>query len=291
MPPASHEGKARAVRIDAHQHFWRFDPKVHTFIDENTPVLRRDYLPEHLKDHLDEKEISGCVAVQAPQSLEETRFLLSLSDAHDFIQAVVGWVDLQAKDLDEVLAELCQHPRLRGIRHIVQSEPDDFLSSSSFRAGVALLPRYGLTYDMLVYERQLPLARNFMAALPDVSFVLDHVGKPDLRHPDLESFLRQLRPIAELPNVVCKLSGLVTEAHFDTWTPELLRPFIEGAASLFGTERLLFGSDWPVCLLAASYDEVFSVIEQAFKDFSTPERARIFGENAARVYGIVPGAR
>lgn len=276
------------MRIDAHQHFWKYHPDVQTFIDETMGAIARDFLPEHLKVELDQAGIDGCVAVQAPQTLEETRWLLELSDENPFIRAVVGWVDLRAPDLDALLDELTEHPRLRGIRHIVQAEPDDFLEDAVFRRGVARLPHHGLAYDMLVYERQLPAARTFMATLPDVTFVLDHVGKPNLREPDLDGFLAKLRPVADLPNVACKLSGLVTEAPWDAWTPELLRPFIEGTVELFGTDRLLFGSDWPVCLLAGSYTEVHGVVDAFFRDFSETERANLFGQNAIRAYGI-PG--
>jgi L-fuconolactonase len=274
------------MRIDAHQHFWRFDPAVQTFIDEGMTVLRRDFLPEHSKAELHGAQLSGCVAVQAPQTLEETHFLLGLSDANDFIRAVVGWVDLRDAAVDGVLEELTEHPRLRGIRHIVQEEPDDIFEDPAFKRGVARLARHELTYDMLVYERQLPLAQRFMAALPGVSFVLDHVGKPNLRAPNLEAFLRELRPIAALPNVVCKLSGLVTEGDWQSWTKDTLRPFIDGAVELFGTERLLFGSDWPVCLLAGSYAEVFGLVDDYFQSFSETERANVFGENALRAYRI-----
>jgi L-fuconolactonase len=285
VPLASPEGTLGS-RIDAHQHFWRYDPAVQTFIDESMSVLTRDFLPADSKRELDGAGLSGCIAVQAPQTLEETRWLLELSDANAFIRAVVGWVDLRDPALDAVLAELTRHPRLRGIRHIVQEEPDDVFEERAFQRGVARLAHHGLCYDMLVYERQLPLAQRFMASLPDVSFVLDHVGKPNLREPSLERFLRQLRPIAELPNVVCKLSGLVTEADWKSWSTEDLRPFIDGAVELFGTHRLLFGSDWPVCLLAGSYRDVLGVVDEHFKSFSEAERAALFGENAMRVYRI-----
>jgi L-fuconolactonase len=276
------------ARIDAHQHFWRYDPAVQTFIDESMSVLKRDFLPEHSRAELARAGLAGCIAVQAPQTLEETRWLLELSDANDFIRAVVGWVDLRSKSLDAVLDELTEHPRLRGIRHILQDEPNDIFEDASFKRGVARLAHHGLTYDMLVFERQLPLAGRLMASLPEVSFVLDHVGKPNLREPNLEFFLRDLRPIAKLPNVVCKLSGLVTEADWQGWKPETLRPFVEGAVELFGTERLLFGSDWPVCLLAGSYRDVFGLIDDYFREYSEAERAALFGGNALRAYRI-PG--
>jgi len=278
-------------RIDAHQHFWRYDPRVHKFIGQNMPVLKRDYLPEHAHKELTQADIGGCVAVQAPQTLEETRFLLELSDAHEFIRAVVGWVDLRASDLDDVLAHFVAHPKLRGIRHIIDEEPDEFFESTAFKKGVARLAHYQLSYDMLVCQRQWSLAHKFMASLPDVQFVLDHVGKPDLKNPNVAEFLQALRPIAELPHVVCKLSGLVTQGDWGSWTPFDLRPFIEGAVELFGIKRLLFGSDWPVCLLSASYAEVCGVVDDYFAAFSESERALLWGENAIRAYRMESAAR
>ncbi len=274
------------MRVDAHQHFWHYDPVELSFVDDRMPILKRDYLPSDLKGELDAAGFDGCVAVQARQTLEETRFLLSLADEHRFIRAVVGWIDLRAPDLEEQLGNFCRHPSLRGVRHIVQAEPDGFLEDEAFRQGVSRLPQHSLCYDMLVYERQLPQACRFMHALPQVSFVLDHVAKPNLIQPDLAGFEEKLRGAAELPNVVCKLSGLVTEADWGTWTPAQLRPFIEVAAELFGVDRLLFGSDWPVCLLAARYEQVVSVVDECFKHFSHGERTQLFGDNAVRVYGI-----
>lgn len=278
--------RGKSLRLDAHQHFWRYDSREYPFIDERMPILKRDYLPEDVAPQLKEAGFAGCMAVQARQSLAETHWLLALARRSDFIHAVVGWVDLRAPALDEVLEELCEDARLRGIRHIVQAEPDGFLEQDSFRKGVATLSRRGLVYDVLVYERQLPEARDFMASLPNVSFVLDHVGKPNLREPNIAEFSRRLKPIAELPNVACKLSGLVTEADWGSWTQGALLPFIDVTVELFGPERLIFGSDWPVCLLAARYREVVSIVESYFKGYSESERAGIFGENAARVYRI-----
>lgn len=275
------------MRIDAHQHFWRYDPIELSFIDEKMPILKRDYLPLDLKKELDLAAFDGCVAVQARQTLNETRFLLNLAAEHDFIRGVVGWADLRAADLGDVLSELNEQPHLCGLRHIVQGEPHGFLDDPAFKKGVGRLPQYGLCYDMLVYEHQLPGACDFMSALPEVSFVLDHVAKPNLQKPDVSAFRQKLGRAAALPNVVCKLSGLVTEADWGTWTPGLLLPFIDTAVELFGTERLLFGSDWPVCLLAARYDQVFSIANDYFKNFSETERERLFGDNAVRVYGIV----
>lgn len=275
-------------RIDAHQHFWRFDPVVHGFIDESMPVLRRDYLPEHLLPELARRGIDGSIAVQAPETLEETRFLLDLASKHDFIRGVVGWVDLRAPNLDEVLTELSARPRFVGVRHILQSAPDVLFNDPAFWAGVERLARHQLSYDVLVYERQLELVLPRLAELPEVTFVLDHVGKPKLRQPDVSAFLRSLAPIARLPNVTCKLSGLVTEASWTSWSAEDLRPVLDGALELFGTERLIFGSDWPVCLLAASYREVHAALDDYFHSFSAGERDAVFGGNALRAYRIPP---
>lgn len=280
--------ESRVDRIDAHQHFWRFDPVVHSFIDESMPVLRRDYLPEHVAPHLAQHGLDGCIAVQAPETLDETRFLLDLAKENAFVRGVVGWVDLRAPDLDDVLSELCARPGLVGIRHILQSAPDVLFNDLAFWAGVERLARHQLSYDVLVYERQLQLVLPRLAELPEVTFVLDHVGKPNLREPNVAAFLRSLAPIAQLPNIYCKLSGLVTEANWSNWKPEDLRPVLDGALELFGTERLIFGSDWPVCLLAASYDQVHAVVDDYFRSFSQAERDAVFGKNALAAYRIRP---
>lgn len=274
------------MRIDAHQHFWRYSPQTHGWIDDRMAVLRRDFLPEELARELAQSHFDGAIAVQAAQNLAETEFLLRLADASPFIVGVVGWVDLRAPDLTDTLARLREHPRFKGVRHIVQSEPEGFLADASFRAGVAQLGRFDLTYDVLVYAHQLPEAAEFAASLPNVRLVVDHLAKPPIRSGQLEPWRAQLRRLAELPNVCCKLSGLVTEAAWSSWHPSQLTPFIDAAVELFGTTRLLVGSDWPVCTLAGSHAEVISVFRDYFAPFSASEQAAIFGDNAAREYRI-----
>lgn len=274
------------VRIDSHQHFWRHDPQQQAWIDDSMAELRRDFLPAELEVELKRAGFSGSIAVQAAQSLAETRFLLELADAHPFICGVVGWVDLRSAELQPTLAALAAHARFKGVRHIVQDEPSGFLQSPAFRRGLAELARFDLTYDILVRAHQLPEAVDLVRALPQVSFVLDHLAKPEVRAGRLEPWRQQVRQLAALPNVCCKLSGLVTEAAWHDWQPGQLEPFIDVVCESFGSKRLLVGSDWPVCKLAGSYAQVMSVFEDYFAGYSSAERAAIFGENAARVYHI-----
>jgi L-fuconolactonase len=252
--------------------------------------LRRDFMPEEAACELRSCRFDGAIAVQAAQSLGETEFLLGLAAAHPFIVGVVGWVDLRARDAGDVLGALAGHPAFKGVRHIVQSEPSSFLAEASCRAGVKALSPFDLSYNLLVSAHQLPEAVDFVTSLPDVRFVLDHLAKPPVRSAELEPWRTQLRRMAEVPNVCCKLSGLVTEAVWDGWQPTQLVPFIDAAVELFGASRLLVGSDWPVCTLAGSYAEVMRVFDDYFAHFSDVERAAIFGENAAREYRIRPAA-
>lgn len=276
------------MRVDSHQHFWRHDPPTQAWITDDMAALRRDYLPSELRQELVAAGFDGSVAVQAAQSLDETRFLLELADAHPFVRGVVGWVDLRAPGLAEVLAEFSSHPRFKGVRHVVQSEPPGFLADSAFRAGVASLARFGLCYDVLIHAHQLPEAIEFVQALPEVGFVLDHLGKPPIEAGQLEPWSTELRRLARAPNVCCKVSGLVTEASWNDWRPADLTPFLDVVVESFGAQRLLVGSDWPVCTLAGSYGRVMAVFDDYFASFSATERAGIFGDNAERVYRLTP---
>lgn len=272
--------------IDAHQHFWQFTEAEYGWITANALVpLERDFLPADLRPLLDAHGIDGTVAVQARQTEEETRWLLSLADAHPWIRAVVGWVDLRAPDVAERLAALA-HPRLAGLRHVVQDEPDGFLADSAFRDGVRQVGRAGLVYDVLVYGRQMPQAADFCAALDAQPLVLDHLGKPDIAGGDgLDTWRAALAELGAMEHVTAKASGLVTEAHWSTWTPADLVPFLDAALDAFGPGRLMFGSDWPVCTLAAPYDRVRAAVADWAAPLSADERAALFGGTAARVYG------
>jgi L-fuconolactonase len=272
-------------RLDSHQHFWRYTAADYGWIDDTMAVLRRDFLPVDLKPVLDQTGQDGCIAVQARQSEAETRWLLRLADEAPWIRAVVGWVDLALAEVADRLDAL-RHERLRGIRHVLQAEPDDYSRSSAFRRGLAELARRGLVYDLLVYAPQLPVAIELVRAFPDQAFVLDHMGKPRVRAGEHSTWARDLLVLASLPNVACKLSGLVTEAEWRTWTNASLRPYFETVLEAFGPKRLMFGSDWPVCLSAATYARWHQVAAAWTGPLSASERAAIEGGTAATWYRL-----
>lgn len=274
------------MRVDSHQHFWRYTPEGNAWIDDSMAVLRRDFMPPELEPQLQRAGVEATVAVQVGQSLAETTFLLQQAAQHDFVRGVVGWVDLRAADVAGTLSELAGNARFKGVRHIVQAEPSGFLADPAFRAGVASLARFGLSYDVLVYAHQLREAVDFARALPEVPFVLNHLAKPQIRAGIIEPWRQDMRRLAELPNVSCKLSGLITEAAWNGWTPADLKPFIDVAVETFGPSRLMVGSDWPVCTLAGSYADVMRVFDEYFAGFSATEQAAVFGETAARVYRL-----
>jgi L-fuconolactonase len=283
---AANTAGPQPARIDSHQHFWRYRPETHGWINNRMAVLKRDFLPEDLEPLLRAEGVSGCVAVQAAQSLDETRFLLQLADEHPFIRAVVGWVDLIAPDLEAQLESFAGRERLRGIRHIAQDEIDDFwLAREDVIRGVGKLRRFGLTYDLLVFARQIGAAFALAKALPDQPFVLDHIAKPEIARGRVEPWATDLRRLAELPNVWCKLSGLVTEAR-EGWQASDFGPYLDVVLEAFGPSRLMFGSDWPVCLLAGSYPNVAALARRATSALSRDEQDAVMGGNAARFYGI-----
>ena len=276
------------MRLDAHQHFWRYDAREYAWIDARMGRIQRDFLPTDLAPELSRAGLEGCIAVQARSSEAETEFLLDLARAHPFVRGVVGWVDLQAPDVAERLARLAQDPRLRGVRHVVQEEPDpDFLARPAFRRGVAALARHGLVYDLLIRPHPLPAACRFAAAFPAQPIVLDHLAKPEIARGSRQPWERELRTLAASPNVACKLSGLVTEAVWRDWRPVELAYYLDAALAAFGEERLLFGSDWPVCLVAAEgYADVLGLVLDWSERLGPRARAALFGGNAARLYGL-----
>ena len=274
--------------IDSHQHFWKYEAAEYGWIDDTMAALRRDFLPVDAHRLMTAARVRASIAVQVRQTLEETRWLLELADAHPFIAGVVGWVDLQAPDIDEQLDRLSVHPRLVGVRHIVQGEPDGFLARLEFRRGISRLERHDLTYDILVYARQLPEAVEFARALPRQRFVLDHLGKPDIKGNRFREWLGHFQRLAALPNVCCKLSGLVTEANWDSWTAPQLRPYIDAALEAFGPSRLMIGSDWPVCTVAGSYGTVIALVREAIAEYSSSEQAQML-EGTAREFFQLEG--
>ena len=255
------------MKIDAHQHFWRYDRAQYGWIDDSMAALRRDFLPADLQPELERAGIDACIAVQARQSLEETRWLLELADANPFIAGVVGWVDLQAEDVREQLEAFAPSSKLVGIRHVVQAEADDrFLLKPSFCRGISMLEDVDLAYDILIYPRHLGVASEFVSRFTRQRFVVDHMAKPDIRHGEIDAWERGIRALAEFPHVCCKLSGLVTEASWRAWTPEDLRPYLDVAFECFGAARLMIGSDWPVCTLAGDYSRTLAVVTDYLSD-------------------------
>jgi L-fuconolactonase len=270
--------------IDTHQHFWRYDAAEYGWIDGSMPALQRDFLPADVQREMTRTGVAASIAVQARQTLNETRFLLGLSDRHPFIIGVVGWIDLLAGDVEAQLAEFAGRPALVGLRHIVQAEPDDFLARPAFLTSIAQLERTGLVYDILVYARQLPQAVAFARAFPRQPFVLDHLGKPDVKGGGYREWRRHFRELAALDNVACKLSGLVTEADWRSWTPGLLRPYIDAALESFGPSRVMLGSDWPVCTVASSYRDVIGLVLDAIDEYSDSEKHQILERTGHDIY-------
>jgi L-fuconolactonase len=276
------------VRIDAHQHFWRYSKRAYGWIDEGMGRIARDFLPADLAPELAALGFDGCIAVQARSSLAETEFLLALAREHPFVRGVVGWVDLCAPGVVRELEGFSADPCFKGVRHAVQDEPDDgFLLRADFQRGIAALAHLGLTYDLLLHPRHLEVARRFARAFPQQQMVLDHLAKPAIGRAERAPWERQFRALGELPNVACKLSGLVTEARWNAWTPGDFRFYLDVALETFGEERVLFGSDWPVCLLAAgSFSQVFDLVHDWAQELSPAAREKLFGQNAARVYRL-----
>jgi L-fuconolactonase len=275
------------MRIDAHQHFWIYSPDEYGWIDDSMSAIRRDFLPEDLNRELKQNDIGGSVAVQARQTLEETRWLLELADRSPQILGVVGWVDLCSADARAQLHRLASHPKLVGIRHIVQSEPDDrFLLRPDFMRGISLLDEFDLTYDILIYAKHLPVAAEFVAKFPRHRFVLDHMAKPPIKPGQIDCWSEGLRRLAEFPNVCCKVSGLVTEADWQHWSPEQLHRYIDVAFQAFGPSRLMVGSDWPVCLVAGSYSRVMNAVKDYLSHHSEETRTAILGGNAQRFWRL-----
>jgi L-fuconolactonase len=274
------------IHIDAHQHFWRYDPAQYGWIDASMALLRRDFLPGDAKREMDRAGVDACVAIQARQSLEETRWLLELADTYPYISGVVGWVDLQSEDVGAQI-ERFRHRKLVGLRHIVQSEPDDrFLLKPAFCRGISLLEDLDLAYDILIYPKHLAAAAEFVSRFRRQRFVIDHLAKPDIRSGEIREWEKGLRRLAEFPHVFCKLSGLVTEADWHKWTADQLRPYLDVAFDCFGPHRLMVGSDWPVSTLAAEYGRTMAVVGNYLLDRSDADRDAILGGNARRFWRL-----
>jgi L-fuconolactonase len=275
------------MRLDAHQHFWRFSPEEYGWIGPDMPVLKQNHLPEDLAPLLQEANLDGTVAIQARQTLAETQWLLDLADQYTFIRGVVGWVDLRGADLHSQLERFTAHPKFCGVRHVVQDEPDDrFMLRNDFLRGIAVLGEFELTYDILIYPRHLPVAKEMAGRFPDQPFVLDHKGKPRIRDGLLEPWASDIRRLAAYTNVTCKVSGMVTEADWLDWKPSDFQPYLDVVLEAFGPGRLMFGSDWPVCSLAATYDNVVGLVSAFAQQLTADEQAEVWGRTASRFYGL-----
>ena len=275
------------MRIDAHQHFWNYSAAEYPWIGAGLERLARDYLPSDLEPLLAAKQIDGSVAVQARQSVEESLWLLALAKAHPLVKGVIGWVDLRSDRVGDDLRVLAANPTFVGVRHVVQDEPDPrFVLGEGFIRGLRQLRQHGLTYDLLLYPSQLPAAIELVGLLPEQPFVVDHLAKPRIATGEIADWERDIRAIARHDNVCCKVSGMVTEAVRRGWKRDDFTPYLDVVLEAFGPERLMFGSDWPVCLLAGEYADVAAIPRDYFSRLSATEQRMIWGDTAAGFYGL-----
>ena len=274
------------MRIDSHQHFWKFDPVRHSWIDSSMQNIAKDFLPKDLKPLLETNLMDGCIAVQADQSETETEFLLKLAEENSFIKGVVGWVDLSAEDLSQRLEVFSKNPLFKGVRHVLQAEKEGFMLQDPFLRGISELKNFSLTYDILIYPNQLEEARLLIEKNPDQPFVLDHLAKPYIKQQKIKNWASDIKELAKYKNVYCKLSGMVTEADWNHWQFENFKKYLTVAFDTFGSDRLMFGSDWPVCLLAGSYEHVVKIIDLFIENLEQEEKNNIMGGNACNFYNL-----
>jgi len=273
--------------IDAHQHFWLFDKDRHAWINDDMHVIQKDFMPNDLQPVLQQNNIDGCVLVQVDQTEEENAFQLNNAAQFDFIKAVVGWVDLQSADVEERLQYYQQFKKMKGFRHILQGEQDRALMlKPAFKHGISLLNKYNYTYDILIFPDQLKYAYELVKAFPGQRFVIDHIAKPYIKDSKINEWKNDLYFFKDCANVYAKISGMVTEANWQQWKKEDFFPYLDAVMETFGTGRIMFGSDWPVCLVAASYESMLSIVKEYFSSFSNDEQSGFFGENAIRFYNL-----
>ena len=273
--------------IDSHQHFWNYEPEKHSWIDDEMSVIRRDFLSDDLQKVFDENGVDACVAVQADQTTEETDFLISLAKNNNFIKGVVGWVDLRSESIEEDLLKYKKYDVVKGFRHVVQQEQDhNFMLRPEFLNGIELLGKYDLCYDILIFPHQLGAALELVKKFPNQKFVIDHIAKPYIKDGFFEGWAVMMREIAKHQNVYCKISGMITEADYKTWTPEQVHPYMKLVLESFGAGRVMYGSDWPVCLVAGNYSIVKALVTDFISDLSQEQQNAIMGGNAAKFYNL-----
>ena len=275
------------LRIDSHQHFWKYDPVKYDWIDDSMAVIRKDFLPDDLEPVLKDNSFDSCITVQSHQSEQENDFQLANAEKHSFIKGVVGWVNLQSANIEERLAHYKQFEKMKGFRHVLQGEPQrDLMLQPAFLNGIGLLRKYNYTYDVLIFPDQVKYTAKFVAQFPDQPFVIDHIAKPNIKQSEITDWEKDIKAVAKFENVFCKVSGMVTEADWQNWKPADFNPYLDVIANTFGADRIMFGSDWPVCKVAADYGQVLGIAETYFSAFTKTEQANIFGGNAARFYKI-----
>ena len=273
--------------IDTHHHFWNYDPVEFDWIDDDMAVIRKSFLPADLQATLADTGVEGVVSVQARQCIEETEWLLQMASDHDFIKGIVGWLPLADKEIEGVLEKYSINPWLKGVRHVVQGEPDpEFILGEDFNRGISLLKKYNLVYDILIFEHQLPNTIRFVDQHPDQLFVVDHIAKPKIRTNEIKAWAQNMKALAQRENVYCKISGIVTEADYKNWTPEQLQPYFDVVLEAFGPSRLLFGSDWPVCLVATTYPNWLDLVKNKLAGLTPSDQEKIFYKNALSIYQL-----
>lgn len=275
------------LRIDSHQHFWNFDPEKFDWITEEMSFIKKDFLPGDLKPILQKNNFDGCITVQVEQTEEENNFLLKAAQDNEFIKGVVGWIDLQSENIEERLAYYTEFKKLKGFRHILQGEKKrDLMLSPDFKRGISLLSKYNFTYDVLIFPDQLMFAKELVNEFPEQKFVIDHLAKPYIKDGRIEEWKKDMEAIGSFENVYCKISGMVTEADWKNWKAKDFFPYLDVVVKSFGTNRIMYGSDWPVCLVAASYEQVLNIVREYFSSFSKNEQDLFFGGNAVKFYNI-----
>ncbi len=273
--------------IDAHHHFWNYTPKEYGWISEEMKVLRRGFGPEDLRREIAAAGVDGVVSVQARQTVEETRWLLELAAANDFIRGVVGWVPLVSPDVNRDLERFASDRKLKAVRHVLQDEPDDdYALRDDFNRGIAALRQFNLRYDILIFERQLPQAIRLVDRHPEQVFIVDHLAKPKIKEGEIAPWRDGIKELARRGNVFCKVSGMATEADWKRWTPAQLQPYFDATVEAFSPRRLMFGSDWPVCLVACEFGRWVRTVREFAAGLSAAEQGRLFGGTAIEAYGL-----
>ena len=272
--------------IDSHQHFWKYDPVSYSWINDDMQVIRRDFLPGDLAVVLNENKVEGCIVVQADQTEEETDWLIILASKNDFIQGIIGWVDLRSDKIEERLRHYLQFNKVKGFRHVLQGEEPSFMLQKDFLNGISKLDEFGFAYDILIFPHHLEAALQLVEQFPQQRFVIDHVAKPYIKDGKIDEWKAGMEKLAQHPYVYCKISGMVTEADWHNWTAEQLKPYLDVVVESFGIDRIMFGSDWPVCLVASSYSKWLQTVQNYFESFSEEDQEKVFSGNASRFYNL-----